>query len=442
MQFKIRRRMFYGAIGLCTVAAIAIIGIKLYQKHQDKIVADILQEYAVMEDIVNTSTANWDNTIWLSDVDRDVVKKIKFVNHYDGQGQKVWLFDGIACYLNNGTVYVVVGDYIKLTGSMNGAFAGLNNLESIEGLELLDTSNVKDMSYMFQKCTSLKSISCIDIETNSALSTKGMFLDCENLTTLDLSTCDMSLVEDMSKMFAGCKGLESIRLPKTQNVKNLSEFLLETGVSKESGTEIKGSLNTANCENMSCFAKDSNIQNINFVENFNTESLKDASYAFSSCSPMSIDLSNWNMKNVENLNGMFMNCSILKDCNVSGWDMPNLKQCEMMFFYCSSLESIKIDWTNLPQIGTMRKMFQRCFSLKEVDFSAFDNQHVGDARELFKECEVLRVVKVKNFNADASDYMFESSYGFFNSPDEAPSDTFYDINFGKKYNCFDEGEMG
>ena len=77
-------------------------------------------------------------------------------------------------------------------------FYDCNALKRIEGLEYLNTSEVKDMS--------------------------GMFSDCWSLTSLDLKNFNTQNVTDMSEMFKGCSALTTIhcntawQCPESENM--------------------------------------------------------------------------------------------------------------------------------------------------------------------------------------------------------------------------------
>ena len=87
---------------------------------------------------------------------------------------------------------------------------GRYSLETIEGLENLDTSEMTDMSGMFSGCSLLSDIDLSHFDTSNVTNMSEMFLRCHKLTNLDLSAFDTSNVTDMSEMFSGCWNLSSI----------------------------------------------------------------------------------------------------------------------------------------------------------------------------------------------------------------------------------------
>ena len=83
-------------------------------------------------------------------------------------------------------------------------------LKQIEGLENLNTSEVKDMSGMFSDCPSLTSLDLSHFNTQKVTDMGGMFSGCSGLTSLDLSHFKTQKVTDMSWMFSGCSALTTI----------------------------------------------------------------------------------------------------------------------------------------------------------------------------------------------------------------------------------------
>ena len=76
-------------------------------------------------------------------------------------------------------------------------------------LKYSDTSNVKDMSYMFEQCTNLTTVP--DLDTSNVHEISYIFYECTNLTTvpnLDLNKCVTSILSP----FGYCKNLTILNL--------------------------------------------------------------------------------------------------------------------------------------------------------------------------------------------------------------------------------------
>ena len=89
-------------------------------------------------------------------------------------------------------------------------FYNCTALETIEGIENLNTENVIDMSLMFNGCESLTSVDVSGFNTANVTEMYSMFDGCSALTSLDLSNFNTANVTDMGYMFNGCAALASI----------------------------------------------------------------------------------------------------------------------------------------------------------------------------------------------------------------------------------------
>ena len=85
-------------------------------------------------------------------------------------------------------------------------------------LPQLDTSNVKDMTSMFDGCKNLTTIPQID--TSNVTRMNQMFYHCSNLTTIP--QIDTSMVNSMTYMFGYCSNLTTIPQIDTSMVTNMA----------------------------------------------------------------------------------------------------------------------------------------------------------------------------------------------------------------------------
>lgn len=189
------------------------------------------------------------------------------------------------------------------------------NLEIIDGLQNLNTSQVTNMDEMFRESTALTSLNLTNFDTGNVRTMDSMFYGCTGLTTLDVSYFNTSNVAIMAAMFGKCENLESI------------DFF-----------NIKGySFNTHNVTNMtSMFFECKSLKNLNLAL-FDTRNVTGMNYMFYGCSSLtSLNLQNFDTQNVNDMTGMFANCSGLQKivCN-NTWTAQNS---ESMFLGCTSLK--------------------------------------------------------------------------------------------------------
>ena len=140
----------------------------------------------------------------------------------DNSSEPGWYTDG-----TNSNVTAVVFDpafaYARPTTTSNW-FYFMTNLQSITGINYLNTSEVTSMGMMFGYCTSLTSLDVSGFNTANVTEMGGMFFFCGGLTSLDVSNFNTANVSLMNNMFFMCSGLTSLDLSSfnTANVYNTS----------------------------------------------------------------------------------------------------------------------------------------------------------------------------------------------------------------------------
>ena len=112
---------------------------------------------------------------------------------------------------------IVIDPGVIANQDSRSLFSYLKKLQTIRGLENLDTSQVTNMSSMFEMCNNLTNLDLSHFDTSKVTDMSRMFGDCKNLTSLDLSSFDTSQVTHVSGMLAGCINLHHLVLgPKIQ----------------------------------------------------------------------------------------------------------------------------------------------------------------------------------------------------------------------------------
>ena len=224
--------------------------------------------------------------------------------------------------------------------SLSGFFNGCETLETISGLEYLNTANVKYMSDMFRGCQNLSSLDLSKFNTEKVTDMSGMFYGCQKLSSLDLSKFNTEKVTDMSGMFYGCQKLSSLDLSK-----------------------------------------------------FNTEKVTYMSGMFEDCQELSsLDLSNFNTKEVKQMNSMFLGCSALTSLDLSNFNTANVMDMGNMFLNCSVLSSLTLSNFNTEKVESMGKMFEGCSALTSLDLSNFNTKKVRYMASMFRACSALTTI--------------------------------------------------
>ena len=114
-------------------------------------------------------------------------------------------------YNFNQTINLVELIWDDNLNNCDNMFLGCQEIIEIN-LSSFNTSNVTSINQMFFDCTSLTSLDLSNFDTSQVTEMFGMFYSCSSLTSLDLSYFDTSQVIDMGYMFSYCSSLTSLNL--------------------------------------------------------------------------------------------------------------------------------------------------------------------------------------------------------------------------------------
>ena len=296
--------------------------------------------------------------------------------------------------LGNGTIVHIVFDESFSTytpTSLYGFFAKLKKLETITGLEYLNTEKVKNMKYMFSSCSSLTSLDVTHFNTANVTNMESMFYCCSSLTSLDVTHFNTANVTDMYSMFSSCSSLTSLDVThfNTANVTDMCNMF--SSCSSLTSLDVTH-FNTANVTDMRrMFFSCSSLTSLD-ATHFNTANVTDMSYMFYSCSSLtSLDVTNFNTAKVTNMENMFSNCSSLTSLDVTNFNTANVKYMVDMFSNCSSLTSLDLTNFNTEKVTNMVNMFSDCRALTTIYASSkFVTTQVSYSSDMFYNCEKLK----------------------------------------------------
>ena len=78
-----------------------------------------------------------------------------------------------------------------------------------------------------------------------------------------------------------------------------------------------------------------------------------------------INISEWDVSNVENMEDMFAICNDF-NCDLSNWDVSNVKNMEYMFFNCYKFEGKGLENWNVSKKTNTKSMLNGCKSIKTM----------------------------------------------------------------------------
>ena len=304
--------------------------------------------------------------------------------------------------LGNSTIVHIVFDKSFSTytpTSLYRFFESLTKLETITGLEYLNTENVTNMGRMFYNCSSLTSLDVTHFNTANVTNMSYIFSGCSSLTSLDVTHFNTAKVKNMHNMFSSCSSLTSLD-----------------------------------------------------VTHFNTAKVEDMYGMFYSCSSLALlDVTHFNTENVTNMGYMFYNCSSLTSLDVTHFNTAKVKNMSFMFSSCSSLTSLYLTNFNTEKVTNMANMFSGCRALTTIYASSkFVTTQVTKSSGMFKNCEKLKGEEVCT-NDKATDKTYAKIEGgyfsggiprvkyadgtltFFLTSKETLGENEYELNSGKNF---------
>ena len=296
--------------------------------------SDGITDYVAEYDATNKTLTFKKNDADVSDISSNIV----FVGNYNNVAE-------IRKALGNVTIKEIVFDKSFNTyapTSLNSFFKNLSRLETITGLEYLNTENVTDMSSMFHSCRKLTDLDISNLNTANVTDMSSMFNSCRNLTELNLSNFNTANVTDMSSMFNSCRNLTSLDLSK-----------------------------------------------------FNTTNVTDMSSMFNSCRNLtSLDLSKFNTTNVTNMSHMFSECTVLASLDFSKFNTENVTEMISMFYSCGNLTSLDLSNFNTAKVMNMSYMFNKCSDLQTIyvsdNFVVTGITNEKNKKDMFTDCKALK----------------------------------------------------
>ena len=342
--------------------------------------------------------------------------------------------------------------------SLSEFFNGCETLETISGLEYLNTAKVTNMSFMFYGCSALTSLDLTNFNTAKVTDMSYMFYGCSALTSLDLTNFNTAKVKFMDNMFNGCSALTTIYASDkfvTDNVSYGSDMF--TGCkSLKDYSESKTGHTFANCGTTGYFtsggcgyaeydlssktltfrykgvkptrAYDLNVGNNTPEWSTQKEDINkvvfDASFAnarptscckwFDECKNLTDieGIENLNTEKVTNMGSMFSYCFALTSLDVSNFNTQNVEDMSYMFNVCIRLTSLNVSNFDTQKVKDMSSMFYNCTGLTSLDLSNFNTQNVENMGSMFSWCIGLTSLNVSNFDTQN---VKDMSYMFWNS---------------------------
>ena len=373
-----------------------------YFKHSDTPPANLATATIISttdsERPIYTWYSSADKTIyWWSDAD------IAYAND-----DSSYMFSAISPYNDNVmSLADLRGINFSKTKNMSNMFSSSKTgcIEKIN-FDGFDTSDVEDMSSMFESYCPNVDVSTLNFDVNVSHFNTGKVKNMQNMfagspfESLDLSRWDTKNVTNMLGMFLGMGILNSLDVShfNTSKVTDMSYMFFR--MFKLNALDLS-SFDTSNVTNMSgMFAEDKNLTSLN-VSSFNTSKVTDMSNMFASTGKLSsLNLSHFDTSNVTNMKKMF------------GVYDTYMTQCNDTFSTERNLTNLDLSSFNTSKVTDMSNMFAGQYAITSLNLSSFNTSKVTDMSYMFCGMRKLQNLNLSSFNTlyvTSMDNMFEQA---------------------------------
>lgn len=254
-----------------------------------------------------------------------------------------------------------------------GIFGECAELRTLD-LSNFGTYNMTDMQRMFYGCKNLASLDLSNFDTRKVTNMRDMFERCSSLKSLNLSGFSTENVTDMSKMFEGCSSLESLDLSHF-DTRSVSDFGMHR-----------------------MFYNCSSLKSLD-LSHFDTKNVTYMGLLFYGCEKLeTLDLSNFNTGKVTGMSSMFAGCSNLKSLDLSVFSTVAVKSMSSMFSGCSSLKSLNLSNFDTSNVTNMTSMFSGCSGLKSINLSGWTIKSTVKVENMFENCDSLKTIQMTGCN--------------------------------------------
>ena len=211
----------------------------------------------------------------------------------------------------------------------------------------------------------------LHIESNDVIYLQDGFKLSEyaNVTTIDFSNADTSMMTNMARMFFNCGSLTNLNLGNmfdTSNVVDMSYMFM--GCYCLRSLNLGNMFDTSKVINMAhMFELCEDLVNLNLGNKFDTSNVVDMSYMFSGLIELeSLNLGNkFNTLNVTNMSNMFAGCWSITELDLGKYfDTPKVVDMSWMFAGNEELETIYVAKSFTRRNDLVSEgMFQNCYSI-------------------------------------------------------------------------------
>lgn len=374
------------------------------------------------------------------------------------KGYPEWSNIGVFCH--NIKKIVIDKEFAAARPTYTGYwFSDMTVLDTIVGLEYLNTSEVTSMHCMFRGNTAVKSLDLSHFDTHNVTDMGHMFSGTK-LTSLDLTSFDTKKVTNTESMFWGCSELKYILTSDKFNLDNvtkensnkmfynctsLPEYKDDNVWDKTQASDLLTNMDQMEkkpwvlynaYDNSLTFRYDAwkpyvtadasydvptsgkpewltdttgsedngetvaaRIEKVIVGNDFIEAEVPSTAYWFSGMSNLATieGLDNINTSKATDMTEMFAGCKSLTSLNIN-FLIAEAKSLRGLFDGCTGLTSLNFTDMESARVEDMSRMFRNCSQLTSFPLYKFVTPSVTSMAEMFAGCESLKELVLSEFN--------------------------------------------
>ena len=338
--------------------------------------------------------------------------------------------------------------------SMSAWFTNCSNLEQIQGMNLLDDSNLVKMGSTFSGCRKLTELDLSSFTGAVLTNMYAAFQNCSNLKTIYVSDkFSTAKVTKSDNCFTGCTSLvggagttfskdktgkEYARIDggpsnpgyftniadKSAGTSALADFGSEDDLSVASLDDEASALAATNSGTCGTCVWEFGDDGVFTIKPANgVEGTLDAMSYYNHDGAIivpwrSADKSSITQVKIEGtvhagryVEAMFQGFSNVVSMDLAGFDTSAVKSMRSMFDGCGALASLDLSGFKTSNVTEMRDLFEYCASLTSLDLSGFDTSQVTNMENMFGSCSSLKSLNVSSFDTSCVTSMGWMFYG-------------------------------
>ncbi len=324
-------------------------------------------------------------------------------------------------------LYIGANGPMQAPKDMSYAFYNFINLKKITG-DVLDTSEVTNMSYLFRQNTNLTDISALSNWDVSKVTNMSYLFSESGISDLNpLLRWNTKNVTRMDSTFSSCRNLNDLTSLINWSTSNVTTFNEMFNYTKISDLGPLTNWDVSKATSIRWMFRDTLIDDLTSISNWDVSHVQrmDATFSitdiidltplkdcdvsrvinmgnlFYSCKKLTnlIPIANWDVSSVTDMQSMFQNSSINDLTPLKDWDVSSVKTTSQMFRDTLVKDLSPLSGWNVSKVTSMSMMFFNSTSINDIiPLKDWNVSNVTNIKEMFYGTKLIDLSPISDWN--------------------------------------------